>query len=160
MTPTQLSTFYTTTINNLTLTKALDEHYKINPQFTPWYKYQNNQASRMIKAHDITHLIFGCDTSYSGEYAVQTWAKYRVKIKIPFWEMYKYLFNKDMIQLILPPKLIQYSWTHRSEFAQLKKKIKTQTNLMTKKWEYFQEEHYMNKTISEIREEYGIKILG
>jgi hypothetical protein len=60
----------------------------------------------MIKAHDITHIIFGSDTSYEGEFTVQTWFNLGGSVKIPWNNTYKYVFNKDLIQIILLPKLI------------------------------------------------------
>jgi ubiquinone biosynthesis protein Coq4 len=159
MTPVELTNFYTTTVNELTLAKALDEHYKINPQFTPWYKFEAKEARDLIKSHDISHLIFGCDTSYIGEYMVQTWNGSGANLNIPKSEGLKYLMNKDLRQLVLPTSLFSFAITHIMDFIKVRKLIKTQASLMTKKWEYFQEEPFMDKTIAEIRSEYGIVIL-
>ena len=144
--------------NNLTLREALQMHYQLNPQFTSFEKYSNSFSSKMIKAHDIAHIIFGCDTSYSGEYAVQTWVKCGVKQNLNWKELPNFIFNKDLIGLVLPPKLIQYSMTHILEFVKIKKKIKEQAKFMNKKWNYFTEEDFMDRTIEQIREEFGIKL--
>jgi ubiquinone biosynthesis protein Coq4 len=161
MTQTQFNfnNFYTSAINNLTLQEALDIHYQINPQFTPWDQFDTPEARNLIKNHDISHVIFGCDTSYGGEYCVQTWNKYGSNLNISFTQFPKYIFNKDLVQIVLPSKLIQYAMTHIGEFMNFRKQIKAQAKLMTKKWEYFKEEPYMDKTIGEIRAEYGIEIL-
>jgi ubiquinone biosynthesis protein Coq4 len=151
--------FYSEKINNLTLQEALDLHYQLNPQFTPWYKYSSEQAKNLIKSHDISHIIFGCDTSYSGEYTVQTWVKYVANLNIPKLQIFKYLFNKDLIKIVLPSKLISYSVSHISDFQKIKKQVQKQAGLITKKWYYFNEEKYLNSTIGQIREEYGIQIL-
>lgn len=150
------SDFYSDKINNLSLKECLEIHYHLNPQFTRWDKYDALETRNLIKSHDISHIIFGCDTSYSGEYCVQTWAKLGANLNIPMRERIKYITKKDLIQLILPPKLISYSLTHISEFSNFKQQIRTQAQLMTKKWEYFNEEKYMDKTIGEIRKEYNI----
>jgi hypothetical protein len=68
-----------------------------------------------------------------------------------------YIFNKDLIQLILPPKLIQYSLTHQKEFREIDSIIKSKAKLMTKKWVYFEED--MSQTVAEIRSKYNIQIL-
>jgi ubiquinone biosynthesis protein Coq4 len=159
MTPTQLSNFYTNDINSMSLAKALDEHYKINPQFTPWDQFDTPEARNLIKSHDISHLIYGCDTSYGGEYCVQTWNKFGSNLNIKPQDGLKYLMNKDLRSLVLPTSLISYALSHIMKFIKLRGQIKNQAKLMTKKWEYFQEELYMNKTIGEIRAEYGIEIL-
>jgi ubiquinone biosynthesis protein Coq4 len=159
MTPQQLSNFYSHDINDFTLIKALDEHYKINPQFTPWDQFEAPEARNLIKSHDISHLIYGCDTSYGGEYCVQTWNKFGSNLNIQPQDGLKYLMNKDLRSLVLPTSLISYALSHIMEFIKLRGQIKNQAKLMTKKWEYFQEEPYMTKTISEIRVEYGIEVL-
>lgn len=151
--------FYSQKIDRLTLQQALDVHYQLNPQFTPWHKYSTPQARNLIKSHDISHVIFGCDTSYGGEYTVQTWVKFGANLNIAKSEIFRYVFNKDLIQIVLPPKLFSYSLTHILEFRKIKKLVKNQAKLMTKKWDYFQEEKYLNKTVGEIRLEYGIHLL-
>jgi ubiquinone biosynthesis protein Coq4 len=159
MIETQLSTFYTQTTNEMTLEKALVEHYKINPQFTPWDQFDTPEARNLIKAHDISHLIYGCDTSYMGEFMVQTWNGFKSNLNIPPREGLKYLMNKDLRQLVLPTSLFSYAITHIMDFVKIKSRIKRQAKLMIKKWEYFQEEPYMSKTIGEIRSEYNIEII-
>jgi ubiquinone biosynthesis protein Coq4 len=156
---TQLHTFYTQDINNLTLEKALIEHYKINPQFTPWDKFTAPEARNLIKSHDISHLIFGCTTSYMGEYMVQTWNGFGANLNISPLKAHKYLLNKDLRQLVLPTSLFRYATRHIAEFIKIRGLIKKQSKLMSKKWEYFQEEAYMQKTIAQIRDEYNIQIL-
>ena len=151
--------FYSTLIDNLTLAQALTIHYDLNPQFTRWTNYFNSVSSKLIKSHDISHILFGCDTSYSGEYTVQTWVRYGVNDNIRKQDILKYLFNKDLIQLVLPPKLIQYSLSHRLEFKNIQQKVKKQVSLMTKKWQYFDEEKYMQTSIATIRSEYNIILM-
>ena len=151
--------FYSNKIDQLKLSEALDLHYELNQQFTPWHKYSSPEARNLIRSHDISHIIFGSDTSYGGEYTVQTWVKFGANINIPKSQIHKYLFNRDLIQIVLPPKLISYSVMHILEFRKIKKDVKTQVGLMTKKWEYFQEENYLDKTVGEIRLEYGIRLL-
>jgi ubiquinone biosynthesis protein Coq4 len=160
MTSEKLCQFYTTDINQMSLKDALNEHYKINPQFTPWYQFDTPEARNLIKAHDISHLLFGCDTSYNGEYCVQTWNKYGSNLNIPPAQAFKYIANRDLRSLVLPTSLFSYAMTHISLFIKERSLIKKQAKLMTKKWQYFKEESYMDKTIGEIRAEYGIEILG
>jgi hypothetical protein len=57
---------------DLTLQQALDKYYAKNPDF-----YQPNQldddSRRVFFAHDVCHIIFGCDTSLVGEAKVEQW---------------------------------------------------------------------------------------
>jgi hypothetical protein len=156
---TQLSSFYTTTINDLTLAKALEEHYKINPQFTPWYNCKTVIAKKLIKAHDITHLIFGSDTTFMGETVVQTWAEFGVDINVKFVYRFKYFVDSTARSLIIPKGMFGFMFSNWREVLSLRKQIKAKSKSMTQKWKYFEEEQYMNKTIDEIRAEYGITTL-
>jgi ubiquinone biosynthesis protein Coq4 len=157
----QLHTFYTDTVNNLTLKKALIEHYKINPQFTRYDHFETIEAGNVIKSHDISHIIYGCDTSMIGEYKVQMWNNFgskRTRPKLTF----KLIFSKDakaLIQLVIPTGLIKFARAHKEEMEIVKANVKTQSNKMTKKWIYGEEEKYMGKTVAEIRNEFGIEIM-
>jgi ubiquinone biosynthesis protein Coq4 len=161
MTPQQLTTFYTTTINNWTLAKALEEHYKINPQFTRYDQFETFEAGQTIKSHDISHLIYGCDTSYLGEYQVQMWNNNGSKKTMPKFS-FKMIFSKDLkslIQLVIPTGLIEFARENKTEMDKVKAEIKTRSTRMTKKWIYGEEGKYMYKKIAEIRGEFGIEIL-
>ena len=138
MTQEQLSNFYTYDVNDMTLQKALDEHYKINPQFTPWDQFEASEARNLIKAHDISHLLYGCDTSYIGEYMVQTWNGLGSNLNIKPRNGLKYTMNRDLRSLVLPTSLFSYAITHIPEFIKVRSRINTQSKLMTKKWQYFQ----------------------
>jgi ubiquinone biosynthesis protein Coq4 len=157
----QLHTFYTETVNNLTLEQALIEHYKINPQFTRYYQFASIEGGSVIKRHDISHIIYGCDTSMLGEYKVQMWNNFGSKNTTPKLS-FKLIFSSDikaLVQLVLPTGLIKYARVHKEELGKVKTEVKTQSDKMTKKWIYGHEETYMQKTIAEIRAEYGIEII-
>jgi ubiquinone biosynthesis protein Coq4 len=162
MNPAKLNQFYTIDINQMTLRDALTEHYNINPQFTRYDQFETKEAGSTIKSHDISHLIYGCDTSYLGEYKVQMWNNFSSKKTMPKLSL-KLIFSKDaraLIQLVLPTGLIKFAKEHKEEMNKVKANIKIQSDKMTKKWIYGNEEQYMDKTIGEIREEYGIQILN
>jgi ubiquinone biosynthesis protein Coq4 len=161
MNPAKLNQFYTIDINQMTLRDALTEHYNINPQFTRYDQFETIEAGNTIKSHDISHLIYGCDTSYLGEYKVQMWNNFSSKKTMPKLSL-KLIFSKDaraLIQLVLPTGLVKFAKEHKEEMDKVKANIKIQSDKMTKKWIYGNEEKYMDKTIGKIREEYGIEIL-
>jgi ubiquinone biosynthesis protein Coq4 len=150
--------FYSDKINGMTLQEALDMHYAINPQFTPWDQFDQEVARNLIKSHDISHVVFGSDTSYMGELIVQSWNKYGANLNITITAAPKYLLNKHLRTLVLPTRLIPFALTHIGAIIHNRGIVKTQAAKMTKKWEYFQEDKYMNTTIGDIRSEYGIDI--
>jgi ubiquinone biosynthesis protein Coq4 len=154
-----LKNFYTEKINNLTLVEVLEIYYSINPQFTPWHKYNSEIAKKLVKAHDITHIVFGCDTTLLGEMRVQLWTKFGVK-SFSWKETLNYARDKESRVLIMNPigyyAMFIFFIKHLSEVW----KVKQQTKLLYKKWEYFEEDKYMAKTIGEIRKEYNIQIVA
>lgn len=153
------SDFYTEKINKLTLQEAFELHYKLNPLFTPYYKFETPEGRSGIKAHDIIHVIFGCDTSFLGEHRVQTWFKYACVTNLTFMQKVKYLIDKDSRKLLTPTGLIKFVLTHQSELKETSKRVKEQASQMTKKWDYFNEASYLQKTIGEIRKEFNIQIV-
>jgi ubiquinone biosynthesis protein Coq4 len=150
--------FYSEKINHLSLSHALDLHYKLNPHFTHWDKYISPIAKKLVKAHDITHIIFGCDTNLLGELRVQLWTKFGVK-SFGWRETLMYARDKESKVLIKNPigfyamfkfflKNINSIWL-----------VRRQAKLFSKKWEYFQEDKYMTRTIGDIRQEFNIQLL-
>ena len=148
--------FYTSEIDDLTLTEAFKIHYEINPQFTPWYDCKSAILQKMMKSHDISHIIYGCDTSLLGEMQVQFWNQFGSFVPKTWSDIKKAFMDKETRQIITPAGLIPFFLTHSSEIFRVRKQVK----LMTKKWQFFDEEKYMNMTITEIRKEYNIQIIN
>jgi ubiquinone biosynthesis protein Coq4 len=158
MTNLSFADFYSDKINSMTLQEALDMHYAINPQFTPWDQFEEEVARNLIKSHDMSHVVFGADTSYMGELIVQSWNKYGANLNIPISEAPKYLLNKHLRSLVLPTSLIPFAVSHIGAIFHNRALVKSQAAKMTKKWQYFQEDKYLNTTIGDIRKEYGIDV--
>ncbi len=148
--------FYTEQINELTLAEAFKIHYEINPQFTPWYNCKSEILQKMMRSHNISHIIYGCNTSLLGEMQVQFWNQFGSFVPKTWADIKKAFADKETRQIITPTGLIPFFLTHISEIFRVKK----QTKLMTKKWVFFDEEKYMNIIVGEIRSEYNIKILN
>jgi hypothetical protein len=146
---------YSNAADHLTLQEALDIHYVLNPQFTNWYKYNSEVAQKLVRSHDLSHLVFGCDTGLLGEMRVQLWAKFAVQ---PFgWlDTLKYARDKESKVLLKNPvgyrrMLIFFI----QNFAQVKL-VKNQAAKMVKKWRYFEEDSYLAVPLGDIRSAYGI----
>lgn len=74
------NTFYSSAINDISLTKALDIHYEKNPNFRKWNEYKSELMQKTMKAHDIAHVVFGCDTTLSGEFRVELFSFFGVNL--------------------------------------------------------------------------------
>ena len=142
----------------MTLQEGLRKHYLLNPRFTPWDNYKGENAKKLVKAHDISHLVFGCDTSLLGEMRVQLWAKFAVQ-KFSFKESLTYARDKEAKVLLKNPvgylAMFVFFVKHFSEIA----RVRRQAKLMPAKWVYFNEDAYMTMSVSDIRRRFGIIVI-
>jgi|LakMenEpi03Aug12_release.lakeMendotaPanAssembly.Ray.scaffolds.fasta_scaffold28270_5 ubiquinone biosynthesis protein Coq4 len=149
--------FYTSAINSLTLESALEQHYELNPIFTRWNDYTTQLQQETMKSHDIMHIVFGCDTSLKGEFRVEITTFFCVNLtlkeyyamvsnneisKEPFDILKKLGFWKVFSTMTLHIWYIPYCL-----YLSLR---------MKKKWPVLETEAFMQRTIGELREEYGI----
>ena len=142
----------------MTLKDAMRRHYLLNPQFTVWSDYKSEIARKLVKAHDISHLVFGCDTSLLGEMRVQLWAKFAVQ-KFNFKESLSYARDKEAKVLLKNPvgymAMFMFFIKHFSELA----RVRRQAQLMSAKWVYFNEDAYMTLPVGAIRKRFGIVVI-
>jgi ubiquinone biosynthesis protein Coq4 len=153
----QAESMYSERINDLTLGDALQLYYAQNPQFTVWSGYKSERARKLVKAHDVTHLIFGCDTSLLGEMRVQLWTKFGVK-SFSLRESFLYAQDKEARVLLKNPvgywAMFLFFLKHINEI----RKIRARAKMMSQKWVYFEEEAYMTSKIGDIRKRFNIVI--
>jgi hypothetical protein len=146
---------YSRAADHISLQQALEIHYLLNPQFTPWDQYVRAEAKGLIRAHDISHIIFGCDTGLLGEMQVQLWSKFAVQ-PLVFSDKIRYARDKESRVLLKNPvgyrKMFIFFVQNFGEI----KRVKLQAAKMTKKWRYFQEDRYFEIPLGQIRSDYGI----
>jgi hypothetical protein len=154
-----IDSFYLQTANGLRLDEALRRHYALNPQFTVWSDYKSDVAQKLVRAHDISHIVFGCDTGLLGEMRVQLWAKFGVQ-KFGLRESLVYAKDKESRVLLKNPvgywSMLVFFAKHFEEI----RKVRFQSKLMQKKWVYFDEDAYMAMTVRDIRAQFGIAVLS
>ena len=153
-----MESFYIRELEAMTLQDALYEHYLLNPQFTIWSSYYSEIAKKLVKAHDISHLVFGCDTSLLGEMRVQLWAKFAVK-KFSFKESLAYARDKEAKVLLKNP--VGYPamfWFFVKHFGEVGK-VRRQSQQMSKKWRYFDEDTYLTMAVGDIRRQFAISVI-
>ena len=155
----EIDLFYTKTANDLPLAEALQRHYVLNPQFTVWSDYKSDVAQKLVKAHDISHIVFGCDTSLLGEMRVQLWAKFGVQ-SFGFRESLNYAKEKEAKVLLKNPvgygRMFVFFLKHLNEVF----KVRKQANSVARKWVYFEEHGYMTMTVRDIRHQFGIQVIS
>lgn len=153
--------FYSEKINHLKLQDALDMHYKLNPQFTPWFDYEKGILQDTMKAHDICHIIFGCSTTLPGEFRVELWSALGTNLGTVGYA--KIASNKKVLNepLMIVKKIgffkvIGVMLFHFFDIF----KIMGLSRKMNKKWECFEEEKYLQTTVGEIRKEFGVTLMN
>jgi hypothetical protein len=152
--------FYSEKINQLNLEKALEIHYKLNPQFTPWHEYPIGIEQETMKSHDICHVLFGCDTGLLGEFRVELWSAFGTNLGTIGYSKIasnKKVLNEplEIVRKIGYFKVFKLMITNFIEVF----RIPYLSNKMKKKWVCFTEESYMQKTVGEIREEFGMVLI-
>jgi hypothetical protein len=148
---------YSTEADQLTLGDALELHYQFNPQFTKWNLYKSVEAKELVKAHDVAHIIFGCDTGLLGELQVQIWSKFAIT-PLALRDKIRYARDKESRVLLKNPigyrKMVLF---FLGNFSQVKR-IRERCSQMSKKWTYLESEKYFSVTLGELRSSFRIQI--
>ncbi len=139
----------------LTLRQGLDEYYAANPGFKGEGAFLS-QPRETIVAHDVCHVVFGLGASSEEELIVEVWTFFGTIL--PFkkiQEAPKAEFAADLLKTFGPWRLIRrFVLTTprmlRAFIAVLR---------MKKRWPHFGYEKYMDMPLSEIRREFGIRIV-
>lgn len=150
--------FYCESVLSLTLGEALRRHYLLNPHFTVWSDYRSPIAKKLVKAHDISHLVFGCDTSLMGEMRVQLWTKFAVQ-KFGFKESLTYARDKEAKVLLKNPVGYRAMFLFFIKNIAQVGKVRSHAKRMAGKWIYFEEDSFMRRTVGDIRQQFGIVVI-
>jgi len=78
---------------SLTLREGLQELYLNNPEVAA----TSNRKGKTFHDHDLTHVIFGCDTSINGEIALKPWILFGTTISLS--ELKAYGADEDVQRL-------------------------------------------------------------
>ena len=132
------------------------------------YLIQNNRkilvdehGSTFIRDHDATHVIFGLDTTLEEESMLDSWVLWGTQYKFSYLNQYRKLpelkeFNKKLFkELGLHGLFKLLSSVLRNKIIIFKR-----TRKMKKKWPYRAPKDYLEKSILDLRSEYGIDILN
>ena len=151
---------YTQQESTQTLKEGLEEYYSTNPKQVKEF----SDRIPILADHDITHVIFGLGTSIEEESLLDTWTIRGTDIS---WkEIYEYAFDKEFKKLTKIIVKDQGGWFNviKVVIKCIPLKIKIHFNripMMKKKWPYSNvTNEMMSVSIKDLRNEYGIKVLG
>lgn len=141
---------------DITLRQALDKYYAQNPGF-----YQPNQldddSRKVFYAHDVCHIIFGCDTSLVGEAKVEQWTihstnfnfKEYVDTVLSTEATRKAVAEISPIQLLIQGSL--------SIFPLVKTYLRARK--VKPKWDFYAYSKYLDRSISDVRRKFNIQVV-
>ncbi len=136
----------------ITLREGIAVFHKRNSKYFSKRTY-SEKGKKFLDAHDIAHVVFGCDTTLYGEGMVKIWTTFGTNLG--FWEVTTgynevsafELFKKYSIQHILKNILKLLSSIPKAIIHARK---------MRKKWPFYNYDPYMDIPISEIRKRFNI----
>ena len=144
----------------LTLNEGLQEYYLSNP---PEVKEFADRFGPLLINHDITHVIFGLGTTIEEESLLDTWTLRGTDIT---WkQIYQYATDSELRKLTQIVVKNNGGWKNIIRVIvrciPLKLKIHfSRIPKMNKKWPFSNvSKDMMNSPISDLRIEYGIKVL-
>ena len=142
----------------LTLKEGVSIYHSSFPDSKEIYK--DKSEKKIWRYHDATHVIFGMDVSLEEEAVLDTWAIWGTDFTLIQALSYYKLPELKILQnkLLSELKMSGFFKLYKNVFKTKLKVIK-KVWYMKKKWPYEFPDCYYDRTISDLRNEYGIKIL-
>jgi ubiquinone biosynthesis protein Coq4 len=145
---------------DISLKQALDRYYAQNPDF-----YQPSQldddSRKVFFAHDVCHIIFGCDTSFVGEAKVEQWTIHSTNFNLK--EYFDSMIGteallqaaSDIYILYLTVQLLLNTLLNIPTLA----KIYLRAKKVKPKWDCYNYRSYLDRRIIDIRREFNIQVI-
>lgn len=139
-----------------TLAEGLEEYYANMPNLFS-VEEMRPEAKELFVPHDVAHVIFGCDTSLHQETLIDMWtilgsdvgfATYLAYLRVPE--------ARQAFKGISPVTLAKEVIGALPDVG----RVISRTRKMRSKWTWKGFEAYKNRSLKEIREELGIRIIG
>jgi hypothetical protein len=121
-----------------------------------------NKESTLIRDHDSTHVVFGLDTSLEEESLLDTWLAFGCSYTFSYLASYAKLPEiKELTKKIYKEVgLIGFLKLYKNLLPIKLKIIFKNTRKMKKKWPFKHPDDFLDRKISDLREEFGIQILS
>lgn len=143
---------------NITLRQGLE---KFRNEYKERLRHEKRDASMEAKAffesHDIAHVLFGCDITLYGEGSVKIWTIFGTTLG--FWNHLKGYQDANAFALAKDFSIL-HILKNIFKFLIAIPIIIIRAKQMSKPWNWVGFEQYLDTPISEIREEFNIKILN
>ena len=121
----------------------------------------DGEGVRLILEHDVTHVIFGMDTSLEQEAGLDTWLLFGCQFKWRYLRGYSQLPEiKALYQALIAEGgwrlFLRLYW----KCLGLKWRVFRRTRRMTEKWPFQFPEAWLDQPVSALRARHGISILS
>ncbi len=138
-----------------TLREGLEEYYASDPTLLA-PRNVSDEIARGLQAHDAAHVVFGCDTTVRGEVVLTRWSLLGAQDAIPIdlrglrSRETRFLFA-DFFLKVRPVPLLLGVW---DGLRALGRSLR-----MRARWPSLEWEQYADRSLAEIRREYGIRVV-
>ncbi|MBN4061741.1 hypothetical protein JYU20_00910 [Bacteroidales bacterium AH-315-I05] len=140
---------------SITLKEGLEEYQSMHSGLLQEEEMKGD-AAEFFHSHDICHVVFGCDTTLGNEAMVETWSYFGTTVKLK--ELMVYIDTKEHKEIMRKVGITGTIWTFIKAFPNIIKVI-ARTRKMKKKWPWSDNEHYLNVSLKEIRDDFNIKTI-
>lgn len=139
----------------MTLREGLGEYYtQIDDLITE--DNASAEVAALFRYHDTTHVLFGCDTSIAGETLADTWSIFGTDVTIRGYLKYLEIQETQDVFAALG------TWTALGQMVRalpLMPRAIWRASRMKRKWPFRNHEAYLDRPLSEIRDELGIRVI-
>ena len=121
----------------------------------------DSSESRLLLEHDATHVIFGMDTTLEQEAGLDSWLRWGCQWRLSYIRGYGKL---PEIKALYRALIKEFGWLGFFRLywktLRLKGRVFKRSRSMAKKWPYEFPAAWLDRPISELRQEHGVIILN
>lgn len=146
---------YTKQRSQLTLREALAEYYRSNPDLLD-PDGMPEDAAQFFRQHDMAHVVFGCDTSLAGEVRADMWTIFGASVGLRgYIEYLKYPQVNDVFEGLGYWQVAVASARALPDVG----RIFLRSRKMQRPWPWDGYEPFLDRTLCDVRGEYGVQVL-
>ena len=140
--------------STLSLAEGLREYYAARDGLIDG-RGISTAAREFFRCHDVAHVVFGCATTLHNEAMVKMWSFFGTTAGLSLLRAYRLPESKEVYE--------ELEWLDIASTAVrslvLVPLVLWRCSLMRKRWPWSDFEPYLDVSLSEIRHEYGIRLV-
>jgi hypothetical protein len=147
---------YMASDSRLTLRQGLAEYFAQSNELMESSELPPDMGTR-LESHDVAHVVFGCDTSFLGEAALVRWSLFGVTGSV--WP-YLIGFQRKETRGLFLDAFASFRLSMIGRLLTLSARAITRSLRMRERWPFEDYDRYLDQPLGEIRERFGIRVLG